>query len=90
MGDSAVSWISSNTEDKSLLPLQLLHEGYDIWLGTNRGATYSEGHVRDKSWTQNQWTPDYTFAEMGTKDMPAFLDTIFEETGQKATVIGYS
>ena len=90
MGDSAASWISSNTEDKSLLPLQLFNEGYDIWLGTNRGATYSEAHLYNYSMILHRLTPDYTFADMGTQDMPAFLDQIFEETGQKATVIGYS
>ena len=78
MGDSLVGWASFGILDISL-PLALADAGFDVWVGSNRGAKYSNRHVRDPDWSlEERW--DFSFAEMGIYDMPAFLDKIIEVT----------
>ena len=69
----------------------LAREGYDVWLGNNRGCKYSVNHTtlspeRDaaKFW-------DFDFEDMGLKDVPAEIDYIKNLTGaQKVTYLGHS
>ena len=64
----------------------LAERGYDVWVGNNRGATYS---TKYRGWSDDRW--DYTWADMGQYDMPACIDRILEVTRKpKVTLIGYS
>lgn len=69
---------------------QLAREGYDIWLGNQRGTKYSTEHTtlnpkRDKAY----W--EYSFTEMGQFDAPAQIDYVRKATGvDKVTYIGHS
>ena len=56
----------------------------------NRGTRYSNTNDRDGEWSeQERW--DFSFAEMGLYDQPAFIEKILAETGQdKLTYIGHS
>lgn len=40
----AASWLAGFGDDHKPFQLQLVDEGYDIWLGNNRGTEYSQGH----------------------------------------------
>lgn len=71
--------------------LQLYDHGYDIWMGNNRGTKYSNESdlfpVNDDSF--DRW--DFSWAELGLYDDPAFMDLIMAESGaSKVNYIGYS
>ena len=72
-----------------------MDQGYDVWLGTNRGINVSNRHIRDEELEAGTWTYkerwDFSWADMGVRDVPAFIETIIAVT-QKPTVtyIGYS
>ena len=44
--DSAVGWATHGYLRPSL-PLKLVDEGYDVWLGNARGVIYSDTHELD-------------------------------------------
>ena len=74
-------------------PLKLVDRGYDVWMASNRGtAPYSDKYKYDgptEEDKQRRW--DFSLAEMGKYDQPAFFDKVIEVTGQpKVTYIGYS
>lgn len=67
----------------------LVDAGFDVWLGNNRGCIYSQGHTK---YDQNQFEfYDYSFYEMGAYDIPAMIDFILKNTGEKTlSYMGHS
>lgn len=69
---------------------QMVRNGYDVWLGNNRGTTFSRAHVslnpdKDRAYWQ------YSFPELGDFDAPAQIDFVRKMTGvEKLTYIGHS
>ena len=54
---------------------RLAQEGYDVWLGNNRGNKYSLGHtsldpIKDKAY----W--EFSYTENGKYDGPAQVDYV--------------
>ena len=71
------------------MPLQLADQGYDVWMGNNRGTEYSQGHKSLNVENKAYW--DWTWAQMGLYDTPANITQIKEQTGvDKIFYIGYS
>lgn len=72
------------------LPTQLVMRGYDVWVIGSRGFSYSNVHERDGEWSaKERW--DFTWADMGAFDTPAFIDKVLEVTEKpKVTLTGYS
>ena len=68
----------------------LAEQGYDVWLGNNRGSRYGKGHLTlDYKTDADYWR--FSVEEYGLKDLPAFIDHILAKTGQeKLTYIGHS
>ena len=72
--DSAFGFISRGLWGKPWT-LQLVDQGFDLWLHNPRGVKHSNRHERDGEWTQKErW--DFTWAEMGYFDVPASIDKI--------------
>jgi len=59
----------------------LADAGYDVWLGNDRGNTYSQKHVRYTNESKKFW--DFSFQDMAKFDLPAMVDYALNVTGQK-------
>ena len=70
----AASWISYYYDSKPM-PLILADQGYDVWMGNNRGTEYSYGH-RDGLTIDSEEYWAWSFAEMGIYDVPANIDYV--------------
>ncbi|XP_013183636.1 lipase 1 [Amyelois transitella] len=67
--------------EEDSLALTLARKGYDVWAGNNRGNRYSRHHVTlNPNKDTRFW--NYTFHEMGTRDLPAMIDLVLDRTGQ--------
>ena len=88
LGSDAATWLWTYTKGVPL-PLQLYDEGFDVWLGNNRGTGYSQVHESLSSDQKEFW--QYDWAEMGRYDTPANISMIKEQTGfEKILYLGYS
>ena len=71
--------------------LILAENGYDVWLGSSRGSKYSQDHeiYHPEHNSSEYW--NFSWEEMGEKDLPAFIDFILETTkNKKLAYIGFS
>ncbi|ETI45986.1 Gastric triacylglycerol lipase [Phytophthora nicotianae] len=85
--DSSFSWVC-NFRNQSLA-FVLADAGYDVWLGNNRGNTYSTGHVKYTTADDAFW--DFSWEDMGRFDLPAMLNYARETSGQKTVAyVGHS
>ena len=67
----------------------LAREGYDVWMGNNRGSQFSMGHTTLSAKDRAYW--EYYQADMGLKDVPSFIDFILDKTGlDQLSYVGYS
>ena len=87
---SSESWILNGPDS---LGLRLANEGYDVWMGNNRGNMYSKKHLtldlNDPNDQQKYF--DFSFYELAEHDLPAQIDYVRETSGQdKVTYIGHS
>ncbi|KAG5897708.1 hypothetical protein JTB14_007546 [Gonioctena quinquepunctata] len=86
LGTSAQFFISGQG---SSLPLQLADQGYDVWVGNNRGNTWSRSNVNMKPDNKTFW--NFSFHELGIHDDPAMIDYILRTTkNDKLSLVGYS
>ncbi|NXK69725.1 LIPM Lipase, partial [Sylvietta virens] len=72
-------WVD-NFPDNSLAFI-LADEGYDVWIGNNRGNSWSRRHLSLSIDSEAFW--DFSFHEMAMYDLPAMVDFILKETQQK-------
>lgn len=67
----------------------LAEQGYDVWLGNNRGSKYSHAHLELDPHSREYW--DFYQEDMARKDLPTIIDHILAQTGhEKLTYIGHS
>ena len=76
--DSADCWIINHPQVAPAFVAS--REGYDVWLGNNRGNKYSHTPAEPMS---NKDYFNFTFIEMGDHDLPAMFDYVLAVTGQK-------
>lgn len=72
---SADSWFTS-PEHGEPMPIQLYESGYDVWLGNNRGTFHSMKHTAHNHVDEPELYWNWSFAEMGTLDLPAMFKQI--------------
>ena len=100
----ALSWIFIATFDpsiteKDMVPFNLVDEGYDVFLGSNRFTQYSNVNTNypkadsptDPAYAaQSKAKYNSGWYDMGKYDLPAMLDKVMEISPGKVNYIGYS
>ncbi|XP_013110578.2 lipase 3 [Stomoxys calcitrans] len=87
IASSSESWVLESLSNP--LAYELLKQGFDVWLGNNRGSTYGKSH-RNLSASQSQFWR-FSFHEIGTIDLPHMVDFILGKTQQSSLhYVGYS
>lgn len=87
--DSSDTWILNGPGEA--FAFILADEGFDVWLGNNRGNLYSRNHTSyNPSWPFKRFW-DWTFTEMGRIDAPTQVHYIQKVTGNaKVAMAGHS
>ncbi|KAF9530668.1 Alpha/Beta hydrolase protein [Crepidotus variabilis] len=71
------------------LPLVLVENGYDVWLGNNRGNKYSRNHTTLPVASDAFW--DFSIDNLAISDVPSSVSYVLECTKQpKLSYIGFS
>ena len=74
--DSSIAWVI-NSADKALAFI-LSKKGHDVWMGNNRGNTFSMGHQKYQPNQEEFWRFDQE--EMGIYDLQAEISYILERS----------
>ncbi|XP_027171751.1 triacylglycerol lipase 2-like [Coffea eugenioides] len=82
----AVSWMI-NSPDESLAFI-LADNGFDVWLANTRGTNYSRGHTSIDPNDPSYW--DWSWDELVAYDLPATVQYVHDQTGQKLHYVGHS
>lgn len=86
--EDGASWLSGF--EGTPFHMLLVDEGYDIWIGSNRGTEYSWDHETLSSKDDNEYWM-WSWAEMGLYDDVANIKMIKEQAEvEKVFYIGYS
>ena len=82
-----LEWVLNDPEKAPAFVLA--REGYDVWLGNNRGSEPSQGHKTLTVSKKAYW--DYWTGDLGLKDVPTFIDHILDTTGlPNLSYVGHS
>ncbi|XP_059282744.1 triacylglycerol lipase 2-like [Lycium ferocissimum] len=76
-----------NPPEQSLATI-LADNGFDVWISNIRGTRYSRRHVTLDSRNSAYW--NWSWDELIVHDLPAVIDFIFKQTGQKTHYVGHS
>lgn len=88
--DSSYTWVANSANQS--LGFLAADAGYDVWMGNNRGNSFSEKHVRVHPSTNAFW--DFSFHEMGKFDLPAEISCLLRYIDaapeQKVAIVAHS
>ena len=77
------------TEEERCLPFALANQGYDVWLGNNRGNKYSKKSTRFSPTSPEFW--NFSIDQFAFHDIPDSIDYILNTTSQPSlSYIGFS
>ncbi|RLN14227.1 hypothetical protein BBI17_009827, partial [Phytophthora kernoviae] len=86
--DSSYTFVC-NFRNQSLAYI-LADAGYDVWLGNNRGTTWSREHL-DYSADKGKEFWDFSWEDMGKYDLPAEIEYVLNTTGRSTlSYVGHS
>jgi len=84
---SAWGWLVNT--DGAAPAVHLWEQGFEVWLGNSRGNEFALNHTTYKVHSKEFW--NYTFEDMGEKDIPATVDYILTTSGSsKLQYVGWS
>lgn len=90
LASSADFWLKNGEASPALM---LANQGFNVFLGNNRGNTYSRKHKSldpDREEDQKEFF-DFSFYEMGKYDLPAIYNKIYSLTWKsKIGYVGHS
>lgn len=77
------------TEEERCLPFTLANQGYDVWLGNNRGNKYSKKSTQFSPTSSRFW--NFSMDEFAFHDIPNTIDYVLNTTSQPSlSYIGFS
>lgn len=77
------------TDQERCLPFALVEQGYDVWLGNNRGNKYSKKSVHHSPISNDFW--NYSIDQFAFHDIPDTIEYILTTTKQESlSYIGFS
>ncbi|KAF1816465.1 alpha/beta-hydrolase [Eremomyces bilateralis CBS 781.70] len=77
------------TDRERCLPFLLVEQGYDVWLGNNRGNKYSKKNIRLPPTDPRFWS--FSIDQFAFFDIPDSINYILQTTGhEKLAYIGFS
>lgn len=77
------------TEEERCLPFALVNQGYDVWLGNNRGNKYSKKSTKCSPQSTEFW--NFSIDDFAFHDIPDTINYILETTRQTSlSYIGFS
>lgn len=77
------------TEEERCLPFALVNQGYDVWLGNNRGNKYSKKSTRCSPSSTRFW--NFSMDEFAFHDIPDTINYILTATSQSSlSYVGFS
>ena len=89
-GFVCTSWVFFQLGENSL-PFMLIDQGYDVWIGNNRGTIFSWGHTSKDPDDLNGDYWDFSMDENVFYDLPAQINYVKEVSGaKKVHYIGHS
>lgn len=65
-------WLANDTELAP--PFILVDQGYDVWLGNNRGTRFGQAHISMDKSQQKFWETNYV--DYGMHDVPSQVDFV--------------
>ncbi|KAF8160856.1 triacylglycerol lipase [Crassisporium funariophilum] len=81
-------WVCLTDAARSL-PFVLVEQGYDVWLGNNRGNKYSKKSIHHGPNSTKFW--DFSMDDFAWHDIPDSIEHILEVTkSQKLSYVGFS
>ena len=81
-------WVCLADKERCL-PFVLVEQGYDVWLGNNRGNKYSKKSIHSSPASRKFW--DFSMDEFAFHDIPNTIDYILGTTFQRSlSYIGFS
>ncbi|KAG0558874.1 hypothetical protein KC19_10G060900 [Ceratodon purpureus] len=87
-GDTWFEFVDLENRSSSLLPIMLLNDGFDVWIGHQRATYWSRGHTHLKSTDREYW--NWSWDQHAQYDLPAQVLYISTETNQPVHFIGLS
>ena len=90
MGNNPHDWLNNGLADpdKAPMPLQVLDDGHPLFMMYARGTEYSRQHETYAATSAEFW--DFTWEEIGNYDVAACLDYVYDLTGKKSNLSGFS
>ncbi|KAK2442547.1 triacylglycerol lipase [Trifolium repens] len=82
----AIIWLFNSPEES--LGFLLADNGFDVWLANGRGTRYSSTHTSLSPNDMAYW--DWSWDELAGYDLPALVQYVYNQTGQKMHYTGHS
>ncbi|XAR58270.1 Triacylglycerol lipase [Bertholletia excelsa] len=81
-----LTWLLNPPEQS--LALILADSGFDVWIANTRGTRFSSRHLTLNPKKPEFW--DWTWDDLVAYELPAVINFVFKQTGQKIDYVGHS